>query len=241
VPGPAPHAFIEYHIEQGPVLEREGIGIGAVTGVQGISWTRYTFNGQSNHAGTTPMAYRHDAGDAAMRVAPFVRQVVSEQGPPQVGTVGRIELHPNLVNVIASRAEITVDVRNTDDAALRHVEARIADFVANVAAVEGVTVAAETLARFAPVTFDERVVDLIEQVAQEQGNTTMRLPAGAGHDAQMIARLCPAGMVFVPSAKGISHNPAEHTDPTDIEAGANVLLHTMLRLAATDFDGTGST
>jgi N-carbamoyl-L-amino-acid hydrolase len=235
VPGPVPHAFVEYHIEQGPVLEREEIDVGAVIGVQGISWTRFAFTGQSNHAGTTPMSYRRDAGYVAMRVAAFVRELVAEVGPPQVGTVGRIELHPNLVNVVAATATITVDVRNTDDDVLRSVEERIARFVADVAGGEGVSVEAETLARFAPVAFDDRVIDLVEVVAKELGNTTMRLPAGAGHDAQMLARVCPAGMIFVPSVHGISHNPAEHTDPADIEAGANVLLHTMLRLAATDF------
>ena len=231
VPGLVPHAFVEYHIEQGPVLERQQIGIGAVTGVQGISWTRYTFTGQANHAGTTPMSYRHDAGYVAMRLATFVRELVDEIGPPQVGTAGRIELHPNLVNVVAGRATMTVDVRNTDDEVLGDVEGRIADFVAKLAADEGVGVESQTLARFQPVSFDDRVVDVVEQVATELGNTTMRLPAGAGHDAQMLARVCPAGMVFVPSAGGVSHNPAEHTEPADIEAGANVLLHTMLRLA----------
>jgi N-carbamoyl-L-amino-acid hydrolase len=237
VPGPVPHAFVEYHIEQGPVLERERVGIGAVTGVQGISWTRYTFTGQSNHAGTTPMSYRHDAGHVAMNVATFVRQVVDDAGPPQVGTVGRIELHPNLVNVVAGRATITVDLRNTDDDTLLGVERRIAEFVDAAAAAEGVTVEAEILARFEPVAFDDRVVDLVEQVAKGLDNTTLRLPAGAGHDAQMLARVCPAGMVFVPSVNGVSHNPAEHTEPADIEAGANVLLHTMLRLAELDLEG----
>lgn len=242
VPGVVPHAFVEYHIEQGPVLEREGIGIGAVTGVQGISWTLYTFTGQSNHAGTTPMSYRHDPGYVAMRVGTYVRELVDDVGPPQVGTVGRIDLHPNLVNVVAAKATMTVDVRNTDDAVLQDVEARIGAFVREAATGEGVTVEAATLARFEPVDFDERVIETVDSVARKLGHTTKRLPAGAGHDAQMLARVCPAGMVFVPSVDGISHNPAEHTDPADIEAGANVLLHTMLTLAsaALTVDAVGS-
>lgn len=231
VPGIAPHALVECHIEQGPVLEAEGITIGAVTGVQGISWTKLTLTGQSNHAGTTPMSHRRDAGYVAVRIAGFVRDVVDEIGPPQVGTVGRIELYPNLVNVVAARATLTVDVRNTDDAVLTDVEGRIAEFAAGAAAGEGVELATEVLARFVPVAFDPAVIDLVEHVAEQLGHTTMRLPAGAGHDAQMLARICPAGMVFVPSVDGISHNPAEHTDPADIEAGVNVLLHAMLRLA----------
>jgi N-carbamoyl-L-amino-acid hydrolase len=213
------------------VLEAEGITIGAVTGVQGISWTKLSLTGQSNHAGTTPMSHRHDAGYVAVRIAGFVRDVVDEIGPPQVGTVGRIELYPNLVNVVAARATLTVDVRNTDDAVLTDVEGRIAEFAAGAAAGEGVELATEVLARFVPVAFDPAVIDLVEHVAEQLGHTTMRLPAGAGHDAQMLARICPAGMVFVPSVDGISHNPAEHTDPADIEAGVNVLLHAMLRLA----------
>ncbi|MDQ3350480.1 MAG: Zn-dependent hydrolase [Actinomycetota bacterium] len=240
VPGPVPHAFVEYHIEQGPVLEREGVGIGAVTGVQGISWTQYTFTGQSNHAGTTPMSYRRDPGLVAMRVGAFVRDLVDEIGPPQVGTVGRIELHPNLVNVVAARATITVDVRNTDDTVLAGVEAKIAEFVRVAAADEDVEVASETLARFEPVEFDPFVVDLVEEIAGAAGHTTMRLPAGAGHDAQMMARICPAGMIFVPSVNGISHNPAEHTEPDDIAAGADVLARTMLRLAAMPADSSSA-
>lgn len=235
-PGPVPHAFVEYHIEQGPVLERAGVGIGVVTGVQGISWTQYTFTGQANHAGTTPMSYRHDAGYVATRLGAFVRQVVDDVGHPQVGTVGRIELHPNLVNVVAAKATLTVDVRNTDDGVLGDVEARTAAFAKQAAAAEGVDVDSRALARFEPVAFDGRVVDLVEGTARELGHTTMRLPAGAGHDAQMLARVCPAGMIFVPSVDGISHNPAERTEPGDIIAGANVLLHTMLRLAETDFE-----
>ena len=213
VPGAVPHAFVEYHIEQGPVLEREHIGIGAVTGVQGISWTSYTFTGQSNHAGTTPMSYRHDAGYVAMRVAAFVRDVVDEVGHPQVGTVGRIELHPNLVNVVAARATMTVDVRNTDDDVLRDVEERIADFVAKAAADEGVTVESPRLSPASSRSPSTTASSTSSNRSPPSSATrTMRLPAGAGHDAQMLARVCPAGMVFVPSANGISHNPAEHTD-----------------------------
>ncbi|MDQ3739016.1 MAG: Zn-dependent hydrolase [Actinomycetota bacterium] len=234
VPGIAPYAFVECHIEQGPVLETEGITIGAVTGVQGISWTKLILDGQSNHAGTTPMSHRRDAGYVAARIAAFVRDIVNGVGPPQVGTVGRIELHPNLVNVVAARATMTVDVRNTDDAVLSEVEGRIVEFAAKAAADEGVDLESEVLARFAPVVFDPVVIDLVEHIAERFGHSTMRLPAGAGHDAQMLARMCQAGMVFVPSVNGISHNPQEHTEPADIEAGVNVLLHTMLHLSRRD-------
>ncbi len=234
-PGPCPahppHAYLELHIEQGPVLEAQGATIGVVTGVQGISWTELTITGQSNHAGTTPMALRHDAGYTAARVATFVRELATEMGPPQVATVGRIELRPNLVNVVASTATMTVDLRNTDEAELARAEAALAEAAEKVAAAEGVTVRSRRLARYAPVEFATPVVDLVERVATDQGWSVMRLPSGAGHDAQMLARVCPAGMVFVPSAGGISHNPAEHTEDADLEAGANVLLGCALELA----------
>ena len=238
-PGPAPRAFVELHIEQGPVLEAEGTTIGAVTGVQGISWTGYTVTGQSNHAGTTPMHLRHDAGYAAARIATHVREVAECMGDRQVATVGRLELHPDLVNVVAGSAELTVDLRNTDETLLRAAEADVAAFVAGLAADEGVEVEATTLARFEPVEFDDRVVAAVAATAERLGHSVARMPSGAGHDAQMLARVCPTGMVFVPSRDGISHNPAEHTDPADLVAGADVLLQVLLPLDACDLDGEG--
>ncbi len=233
-PGPVPHAFVELHIEQGPVLESEGFRIGAVEGVQGISWQELTITGQSNHAGTTPMSMRHDAGYVAMAIAARVREIVLDMGPPQVGTVGALTLHPNLVNVVAARATMTVDLRNTDDRLLSEAESILSDAVAEIAKVEGVEVASRSLARFAPAVFDPRVVDLVEHTARELGFSVRRLPAGAGHDAGIFAGHCPAGMVFVPSVDGISHNPAELTAAADLEAGANVLLQVVLSLAEHD-------
>ena len=231
-PGLAPHAFVELHIEQGPVLERETTQIGVVETVQGISWTEVTVRGQSNHAGTTPMHLRHDAGYAAARIATFVRDLATEAGPPLVATVGAITLHPNLVNVVAASATLTVDLRHTDDELLTASEGELASFLERLAADEGVTIETRSLCRFAPVTFDSTVIDLVENAAEQLGLTTRRMPSGAGHDAQMLARVCPAGMIFTPSRDGISHNPAEYTEPADLEAGANVLLHVLQRLAS---------
>ncbi len=233
-PGPAPYAYVELHIEQGPVLERHGEVIGAVTGVQGISWQELTVTGQSNHAGTTPISYRHDAGYVAASVAVAARRIATDLGGDQVATVGKLDLVPDLVNVVAARATLTVDLRNTDEATLEEAEARLAAEVARAAADEGVAVASRRLARFEPVSFAPRVVDLVEGVASSLGHTVRRMPSGAGHDAQMIARLAPAGMIFVPSVGGISHNPAELTLPEHLQAGADVLLHTMLALADGD-------
>jgi N-carbamoyl-L-amino-acid hydrolase len=230
-PAVAPHAYVELHVEQGPVLEAEGVEIGVVTGVQGISWTELTVTGQSNHAGTTPMPHRHDAGLVAAEIAVGLRAYAQEVGPPMVATVGRIELHPNLVNVVAARAVLTVDLRHTDETALTAAEAALATLCDELRQREGVAIEARSLARFEPVEFDPTIVDLVEQVATRQCRTTKRMPSGAGHDAQMLARVCPSGMVFVPSAGGVSHNPAEHTDDEQLAAGADVLLQVMLELA----------
>ncbi|MEL6186619.1 MAG: M20 family metallo-hydrolase, partial [Myxococcota bacterium] len=224
-------AFVELHIEQGPVLEREGLQIGAVTGVQGISWTEVTITGTSNHAGTTPMSMRADAGYAAAEIAVFVRRLVEDIGGAQVGTVGALQLAPNLVNVVAHRATLTVDLRNTDAEVLADAKARLSTFIEELARREGVAISTRVLADLAPVAFDPNVVELVERSARALGLSVRPLPSGAGHDAQMFAPNCPAGMVFVPSVGGLSHNVKEHTDPADLEAGANVLLRVLLELA----------
>jgi beta-ureidopropionase / N-carbamoyl-L-amino-acid hydrolase len=228
---PQVHAYVELHVEQGPVLDLEGITIGAVEGVQGISWTEFTVLGVSNHAGTTPMRLRHDAGYVACAIAHHAREIARSLRGDQVATVGAITLSPNLVNVIANQAVFTVDLRNTDEAKLQEAEKRLHAFAREIAAAERVTLTHRTLARFEPVAFDPAVVDLVEATALRLGHSVRRLPSGAGHDAQMLARVCPAGMIFVPSVGGISHNVEEFTELPDIEAGANVLLHTVLALA----------
>ena len=230
-PGATPHAFIEYHIEQGPVLEVENQQIGVVTGVQGISWQEIVINGQSNHAGTTPMSMRHDPAYAASMIGVFLRELASSMGGNQVCTVGRIELVPNLINVVPKSATVTVDIRNTDEELLQHAESTFLDFLNRLASTEGVQISTRRLARFEPVVFDDGVLDLIERESAALGATSMRLPSGAGHDAQMLARICPTGMIFTQSHTGLSHNPAEHTDADLLELGANVLLATMLALA----------
>ncbi len=226
-----PHAFVELHIEQGPVMEAEGLQIGAVQDLQGISWQELTITGQSNHAGTTPMHLRRDAGYCAAALTVFLRELAQRFGGPQVATVGAIRLHPNLINVIPARATMTVDLRHTDDATLARAEAELAAFLAKLAERERVQIQSRRLVRFEPVIFDPRLVGLIEASAQARGHRVRRMTSGAGHDAQMMARICPAAMIFVPSVGGISHNPREHTDPADLLRGANVLLDVLLGLA----------
>jgi len=227
-----PHAYVELHIEQGPVLDEEGITIGAVENLQGISWQEVTITGQSNHAGTTPMRLRRDAGYCAAAIGVFLRQLASELGGNQVCTMGKVDLHPNLINVIAARARLSVDLRNTEELLLQEAERRLARFLEELARAESVTIDTRRLARFEPVQFDDDVARMIESHAARLGCSHRRMTSGAGHDAQMLARICPASMVFVPSVKGISHNPAEHTAPADLAAGANVLLHALMELAS---------
>jgi beta-ureidopropionase / N-carbamoyl-L-amino-acid hydrolase len=226
-----PHAYLELHIEQGPILEDEGLVIGAVEGITGLSWTEVSIVGRSAHAGTTPMHLRRDAAYAASEIVVFVRQLAQERGGNQKGTVGRIELYPNLVNVVAERAVLTVDLRNTDQARLRESEQRLAEFLDRLAAREQLTISKRSLAQFEPVPFPAEMVSLVEGTARELGFPCRRLPSGAGHDAQMMARLCPAGMIFVPSVDGLSHNVREYTKPDHLQAGTAVLMHCVLRLA----------
>jgi len=227
-----PHAFVELHIEQGPVLDIEGVTIGAVENLQGISWQEASITGQSNHAGTTPMRLRHDAAYCASAIGHFLRQLAREMGGNQVATMGKVDLHPNLINVIAARAKVTVDLRNTDEALLQQAERRLAQFLQQLAKDEGVQVETKSLARFEPVAFDQGVADLVARTARKLGHSCRPMTSGAGHDAQMMARICPTAMIFVPSVRGISHNPAEHTEPAHLAAGADVLLHTLLELAS---------
>jgi beta-ureidopropionase / N-carbamoyl-L-amino-acid hydrolase len=226
-----PHAYVELHIEQGPVLDHEGGVIGVVDHLQGISWQEATIVGQSNHAGTTPMRLRHDAGYCAAAIGTYLRRLAREQGGDQVCTMGMVELHPNLINVIAARARVTIDLRNTDEGLLLESERLLAAFLAELARDEGVSIATRRLARFEPVSFDAAVADRIERCARRLGYAPRRMTSGAGHDAQMIARIAPTAMIFVPSVRGVSHNPAEHTEPAHLAAGVDVLLHTLLELA----------
>jgi beta-ureidopropionase / N-carbamoyl-L-amino-acid hydrolase len=138
------------------------------------------------------------------------------------------------VNVVAATAVMTVDLRNTNEAILAESERRFAEFVAELAISEGVTITSRVLARFEPVAFDERVIDLVEHTIARLGNSGKRMPSGAGHDAQMLARMCPTAMIFTQSHKGISHNPAEFTEPADLVMGTDLLLQVMLTLSETD-------
>ncbi|MDM9643958.1 Zn-dependent hydrolase [Rhizobium sp. S163] len=227
-----PKAYVELHIEQGPVLERERLRVGAVETLQGISWQRVTISGVANHAGTTPMSMRSDAGQAAAEVMVFLRQRATASDIPVVATIGCMAFEPNAINVIPSFASFTVDLRSPDEQRLREEEATLAAFLDALALRDGFGVSVERLARFQPVTFDQAIVALVEQAADRRGLSSRRMTSGAGHDAQMIARIAPSAMIFVPSRDGISHNPREHTDADDLVAGADILLDVVRDLSA---------
>lgn len=224
-------SYVELHIEQGPVLDKEGTDIGVVTGVQGISWREFILTGVSNHAGTTPMSMRHDAGLVAAKIAVFARSLAHQLGGDQVSTVGHMTFKPNLINVIPNHVVMSVDLRNTDNEALKRAENLLSAYVEKTAQEEGVTVASRSLVRFNPVIFADDIVNAVASEAELQGFSHRRLPSGAGHDAQFMASVCPSGMIFVPCVGGISHNINEHTEPADLIAGGNVLLQVVLKRA----------
>ncbi len=224
-----PHAYVELHIEQGPVLEAEGLSLGAVESLQGISWQKITIAGSANHAGTTPMAMRKDAGVAAARVIAHL-DASARDTTGAVATVGTMMLEPGAINVIPAKATFTVDLRNPVESRLQASETALANFL-NVLRGEGYAIETERLARFEPVVFSPAIVSEIERSAQRRQITCRRMTSGAGHDAQMMARVAPAAMIFVPSRSGVSHNPAEFTEDAALIRGASVLLDVVQNLA----------
>ena len=229
-----PSEYIELHVEQGPRLDAEKIRIGVVEVVQGISWWRVSITGKANHAGTTPTNMRHDAGYAAARVSVFLRDLAVTTGTT-LATIGTISFEPGAVNVIPSKAVFTVDLRDPDSTRLTEAEEKLAEFLQKAAEEEGVQISSEHLVRFDPVVFDRGLAGEVEKAALSRGLSSMRMVSGAGHDAQMMARVCRAAMIFVPSVGGISHNPDEHTPEEDLAAGAGVLLDVVLKLVGFSF------
>jgi N-carbamoyl-L-amino-acid hydrolase len=224
------HAYFELHIEQGPVLEQEGGGIGAVTGIQGITWLEMTFGGQPNHGGTTPMKYRKDAGLLAARVNVFAHEV-TQRIPGQLANMGFIRVLPGNVNVVPETVSVTLDLRNPDQARLDEAEAAIRAFAEKAAGEGGLTASTRDLARFPPTPFNEAMIGKVEAAAKALGLPVRRMISGAGHDAQMMAQLCQTAMIFVPSIGGLSHNPKEFSTDVDMISGANVLLQVVLDVA----------
>lgn len=222
-----PYAYIELHVEQGPILDKEDIPVGVAENLQGISWQKCTIEGEANHAGTTPTRMRSDAGLAAAKVINFLRNRADDSNKTTVATVGSIEFEPNLINVIPSKAIFTIDLRNPNEKLLIDEELAFKEYLEKLEKTDGVKICTERLARFEPVIFNKDLVENIEKVANRQGLKYRRITSGAGHDAQMMARICPTAMIFAPSIDGISHNPNEKTKNEDLIATSNVLLNVI--------------
>lgn len=224
-------SFLELHIEQGPTLELEKTDIGAVEMVQGIYWTRYTIKGQANHAGTTPIRYRKDAGYAASEVMHFIGDYSRKAESKVLTTVGTVSFEPNAINIVPEQASFTLDLRSVDYEALKQGQTAIDAKIRSVVEKAGLALEREEMVRFAPVQFDQEIVRLVADGARAINLSVKQMPSGAGHDAQMMAAVCPSAMVFVPSVDGISHNVKEFTHPKDLENGANVMLNAVLSRA----------
>jgi N-carbamoyl-L-amino-acid hydrolase len=229
---PELEAYVELHIEQGPVLEDEGVSIGIVERIAGKHYRQCAYVGESGHSGTTPLELRHDAflglADFALRAT----QLVATKYYGSVLTVGKAALHPGSFSVIPGRADFTLEFRSSSPEAMAAIEKDVFALAEDIAATRGLTFISKLVDQTAPVTVAPRIVSLIAEECRSLGYPSMKMTSGAGHDAQIIAGACDSGMIFIPSPDGISHSPAERVDWRDLEKGANVLLRTLLRLAA---------
>ncbi|HEY0246913.1 MAG TPA: Zn-dependent hydrolase [Gryllotalpicola sp.] len=226
------HAFVELHIEQGPKLEQAGIEIGVVTAIVGLGGGRVRFLGRTDHAGTTPMAARADALAAAGEYISRVPAVARAAGPDAVASCGFVHATPGAANVVAGEAEISLDFRDLSLERVQGMERELYALALSVAQAHGLSVDWEPHEIVPPAPLHEHVRAAVEAAAVRRGHTVMSLPSGAGHDSQNMALLAPTGMIFIPSVGGRSHSPAELTEWPDVVNGANVLLETMVALAA---------
>ena len=228
---PELEAFLELHIEQGPVLEEEGIPVGIVERIAGKHYRQCSFVGEASHAGTTPFELRHDAflglADFALRAT----QHVATKHYGSLLTVGRAALHPGSFSIIPGRADFTLEFRSPSEETLEALEKEVFAIAADVAATRGLGFASRVVDRTTPVVIPPRIFKLMEEECGSLGVPWMKLTSGAGHDAQILAGACDVGMIFVPSPDGVSHSPAERIDWEGLEKGANLLLRTLLRLA----------
>lgn len=222
------HAFFEVHIEQGPILEEEGITIGVVTDAQGQRWYELTLTGVESHAGPTPMDRRKDALLGAARVVEMVNQVGLDNAPVACATVGMLNVSPNSRNVIPGQVFVTIDIRHPDDEVLSQMDQAVRQGVEKIAADIGLQADLEQIFYYAPVPFDAECVAAVRQGAKDCGYSTRDIVAGAGHDACYLAQVAPTSMVFVPCVDGISHNEIEDAKPEWITAGGDTLLRAIL-------------
>jgi N-carbamoyl-L-amino-acid hydrolase len=227
-------AYLELHIEQGPILEEQHLSVGVVEGIVAISWSKLVLTGVQDHAGPTPMRMRKDALVAAADIVRGVREIPRKIGGDMVATVGRLDVAPNIPNAIPGKVTMSVDLRAPDEHHVTRAVGLLDRLVKDTARAEGVRYELDHYWRVPRTHFDLEVVDAIERAAKDTGARHRRLLSGAGHDAQYMAAICPTGMIFVPSKGGRSHCEEEFTPMNDIEEGANTLLLAASRLAGAD-------
>jgi N-carbamoyl-L-amino-acid hydrolase len=232
VPGQHPiGAYFETHIEQGPVLEDADKVIGVVPAVMGLSWYDCIVSGMEAHAGPTPMHLRRDALQVATRIMQEVVAIADRYPPYGRGTVGMVQVFPNSRNVIPGQVKFSIDLRNVNDELLGTMHGEITAFIDKTRQESGLSIELQRVSYYPPCPFHPDCVDAVRAAAARLGYSTMDVVSGAGHDAIYVARLAPAGMIFVPCKDGISHNEIEDAQPAHLEAGCNVLLHAMLERA----------
>lgn len=229
-PGGSLAAYVELHIEQGRVLENEGLPVGVVTGIAGPVWLRFALEGETGHAGTTPMNLRRDALAAAAEIMGAIEAEAAETGST-VGTVGQLDLRPGGINIIPGQVEFSLDLRDIDEAVRDGVEGRIMEKAREISGRRRVELGVEELQRLAPVSCSEEARDAARKACERLGIRPFDLPSGAGHDGMQLAELCPVGMIFVRSKDGVSHSPDERSSQEDCAAGADALYWTVLDLA----------
>jgi allantoate deiminase len=223
--------FVEIHIEQGNVLENEGKSIGVVHSIVGQRRFTIEVNGVANHAGTTPMGYRKDAVYAASQMIQGVIDKAIEYGDPLVATVGKIEVKPNIVNVVPGHALFTLDVRHTEKKVLVKFTEELTTIINRISTDSGVETTIDMWMDENPIPMDPQIVDAIEKQTKEKGLNYKMMHSGAGHDSQIIAPIVPTAMIFVPSRDGISHNPLEYTSPEELATGVQALMESLYVLA----------
>jgi beta-ureidopropionase / N-carbamoyl-L-amino-acid hydrolase len=224
------HAYLELHVEQGGVLDRAGVPIAVVEGIVTIERYECEVRGAANHAGTTPMSDRQDALLAASRLVQAVHEVVTAAPGRQVGTVGRLEVAPNAPNVVPGLVRLTVEFRDLSAATIERLVGRVRARADEIAAATRTTIEWARSSRHDGALADSQVRAAMARSADRLGLAHVSLPSGAGHDAQVLARIAPMGMIFVPSAGGISHSPRERTSWEDCARGADVLLGSVLEV-----------
>ena len=225
------HALFELHIEQGPILEDEGIDVGVVTHGQGLYWLEVTLTGRDTHTGSTPMPKRRNAGLGMARVVELVHETAMDFQPDAVGAVGHVEIYPNSRNVVPGKCVFTIDIRSPDKEILEAMRERIEDGIDTIAEALDIDASVDEVGHFDPVTFDEGCVSTVRAAAERLGYSHRNIVSGAGHDACWINRIAPTAMIFTPCVDGLSHNEAEEISREWAKAGTDVLLQAVVETA----------